>query len=219
MGASQSTLSALVQGVSISKWQYKNSSGSWADYPTTSDNSNITSGTLVVKPSHSVFVNNVAQIKLVTNQDEDTRAAESASQVLLYFQTQEAPEIGIEIPYEMTPAGATKSTASVPVVDQTMKTLNIEGNEYIGYLSIPDLSLELPVMNQWDYTRLKIAPCLYYGSVFTDDLVIAAHNYKSHFGKLEELSLGSFVDFTDAEGTVHRYRVTVHIYLYFARLF
>lgn len=67
VGASQSTLSALVQGVSVSKWQYKNSSGSWADYPTTSDNSNITSGTLVVKPSHSVFVNNVAQIKIVTN--------------------------------------------------------------------------------------------------------------------------------------------------------
>lgn len=70
VGASQSTLSALVQGVSISKWQYKNSSGSWADYPTTSDNSNITSGTLVVKPSHSVFVNNVAQIKLVTNDSD-----------------------------------------------------------------------------------------------------------------------------------------------------
>lgn len=67
VGASQSTLSALVQGVTISKWQYKNSSGAWADYPTTSDNSNITSGTLVVKPTHSVFVNNVAQIKLVTD--------------------------------------------------------------------------------------------------------------------------------------------------------
>ena len=32
VGASQATLSALVQGVSVSKWQYKNSSGSWADY-------------------------------------------------------------------------------------------------------------------------------------------------------------------------------------------
>ena len=67
VGASQATLTAQVQGVSISKWQYKNSSGAWADYPTTSDNSNITSGTLVVKPAHTVFVNNVAQIKLVTD--------------------------------------------------------------------------------------------------------------------------------------------------------
>lgn len=67
VGASQATLSAQVQGVSISKWQYKNSAGEWADYPTTSDNSNITSGTLVVKPTHDIFVNNVAQIKLVTD--------------------------------------------------------------------------------------------------------------------------------------------------------
>lgn len=67
VGASQATLTAQIQGVSISKWQYKNSSGVWADYPTTSDNSNITSGTLVVKPAHAVFVNNVAQIKLVTD--------------------------------------------------------------------------------------------------------------------------------------------------------
>lgn len=67
VGASQATLTAQVQGVSNSKWQYKNSSGAWADYPTTTDNSNITSGTLVVKPAHAVFVNNVAQIKLVTD--------------------------------------------------------------------------------------------------------------------------------------------------------
>lgn len=67
VGATQATLTALIQGVTISKWQYKNASGAWTDYPTTSDNSNITSGTLVVKPTHAVFVNNVAQIKLVTS--------------------------------------------------------------------------------------------------------------------------------------------------------
>lgn len=67
VGASQAMLTAQVQGVTITKWQYKNSSGNWADYPTTSDNTNITSGTLVVKPAHAVFTNNVAQIKLVTS--------------------------------------------------------------------------------------------------------------------------------------------------------
>ena len=67
VGATQATLTGQVQGVAISKWQYKNSSGNWADYPTTSDNTNITSGTLVVKPTHAVFNNNVAQIKLATS--------------------------------------------------------------------------------------------------------------------------------------------------------
>lgn len=67
VGASQATLTAQVQGVVISKWQYKNSSGAWADYPTTSDNSSITGGTLVVKPTHAIFFNNVAQIRLLTD--------------------------------------------------------------------------------------------------------------------------------------------------------
>ena len=70
VGATQATLSALVQGVTISKWQYKNSSGAWANYPTTSDNTSITGGTLVVKPTHNVFVNNVAQIKVVTSDSD-----------------------------------------------------------------------------------------------------------------------------------------------------
>lgn len=67
VGATQATLTAQVQGVSISKWQYKNSVDAWADYPTTTDNTSITGGTLVVKPSHAVFVDNVAQIRLVTD--------------------------------------------------------------------------------------------------------------------------------------------------------
>uniref|UniRef100_UPI0035650379 hypothetical protein n=1 Tax=Ruminococcus sp. 5_1_39BFAA TaxID=457412 RepID=UPI0035650379 len=66
-GDTQATLSAQVQGVTVSKWQYLNSSGVWTDYPTTSDNTSITGGTLVVKPAHAVFFNNVAQIKLVTD--------------------------------------------------------------------------------------------------------------------------------------------------------
>ncbi len=70
VGADQATLTAQVQGVTISKWQYKNSSGNWTDYPTTSDNSSITGGSLVVKPSHAVFVSNVAQIKLVTSDSD-----------------------------------------------------------------------------------------------------------------------------------------------------
>lgn len=67
VGAGQATLNAQVQGVTIGKWQYKNSSGAWTDYPTTSDNTSITGGTLVVKPTHSVFFNNVAQIRVTTS--------------------------------------------------------------------------------------------------------------------------------------------------------
>ena len=70
VGASQAALTAQVQGVTISKWQYKNSSGACTDYPTTSDNTSITGGTLVVKPAHSIFVSNVAQIRVTTSESD-----------------------------------------------------------------------------------------------------------------------------------------------------
>ena len=38
----QITLTANLQNVTMGKWQYKNSSGNWTDYPTTSDNAIIT---------------------------------------------------------------------------------------------------------------------------------------------------------------------------------
>ena len=66
VGPSSISLNGEVQGVSQIKWQYKNSSGTFVDYPTTADNANITSSILIVKPTHSVFVNNVATIKLST---------------------------------------------------------------------------------------------------------------------------------------------------------
>ena len=82
-----------------------------------------------------------------------------------------------------------------------METVEIDGNRYIGFLTIPALSLELPVMENWDYDLLKIAPCRYSGTLKDGDLVIAAHNYKRHFGRLSELSVGSEVLFTDAAGS------------------
>ena len=79
--------------------------------------------------------------------------------------------------------------------------------DYAGVIVIPDLSLELPVIDQWSYARLKVAPCRQFGSSRTDDLVIAAHNYENHFGRLKELTKGDTVIFTDMEGTVYRYAV------------
>ena len=62
-----------------------------------------------------------------------------------------------------------------------MPTINVDGYDCIGILSIPVLNLELPVLTDWSYAKLKKAPCHYYGSYYGKDFVIAAHNYKSHF--------------------------------------
>ncbi len=91
--------------------------------------------------------------------------------------------------------------------DEEMVIKEIDGYGYIGYLSIPALQLDLPVMSEWDYGRLKISPCRYYGSTKTDNLVIAAHNYRFHFGYLGHLKIGDTVVFTDMDAVVHHYKV------------
>lgn len=88
-----------------------------------------------------------------------------------------------------------------------MAEVKIDGYDYIGWLSIPALSLELPVMSQWDYKRLKIAPCRYAGSTKTNNLVIAAHNYGRHFGNIASLQPGDRLYFTDMDGMAWEYEV------------
>lgn len=95
----------------------------------------------------------------------------------------------------------------VSTLGPELPVVEIDGYGYVGTLSVPTLGLELPVMSDWDYKRLKIAPCRQFGSSRTDDLVIAAHNYKTHFGLLGELSPGDPVAFTDMDGIVNHYSV------------
>lgn len=67
VGSVQIALTANLQGVTVSKWQYANASGVWTDYPTTPDNANITGGILNVKPTHAVFFSEIAKIKVLTS--------------------------------------------------------------------------------------------------------------------------------------------------------
>ena len=62
-------------------------------------------------------------------------------------------------------------------------------------------------MSDWSYPQLRIAPCRYYGSVGTEDLIIAAHNYSRHFGNIKNLLPGDEVYFTEMDGTVTAYEV------------
>ena len=88
-----------------------------------------------------------------------------------------------------------------------MPTVTIKGEAYIGTLRIPTLNLELPVISQWSYPGLKLAPCRYLGSAYQENLIIAAHNYKAHFGRIKSLEIGAPVAFTDVDGNHFHYVV------------
>lgn len=65
----QITLTANVQNAVLSKWQYKNASDAWQDYPTTGDNATITGASLIVKPTHGIWVGDCATLRIVTNDE------------------------------------------------------------------------------------------------------------------------------------------------------
>ena len=91
--------------------------------------------------------------------------------------------------------------------EMEMPQKEIDGQSYIGVLDIPVLELSLPVISDWSYPKLKIAPCRYEGSAYTDNLIIAAHNYNCHFGNLKTLQTGEIVTFTDIDGNIFYYEV------------
>ena len=77
----------------------------------------------------------------------------------------------------------------------------------IGILEIPSINIKLPVLSTWSYSLLKKAPCRYTGSIYLDNMVIAAHNSEAHFKKISNLQKGDIVTFTDAVGNVFTYSV------------
>ena len=105
-------------------------------------------------------------------------------------------------------ASADDAPAYLADPEMPMPTVSFDGNDYIGRVDIPSLGLSLPVISEWSYPRLKIAPCRYTGSAYLDNLIIAAHNYSSHFGNLNRLNTGDTVTFTDVDGNQFTYAVS-----------
>lgn len=128
-----------------------------------------------------------ALLLFLHNRNEDAQAGQEAESLL--------EEARAAIAESTAPEQPREPAAEEPVY------------EYAGVLSIPAISRELPVIQSWSYPALRAAPCRQFGSAAGDDLVIAAHNYKSHFGYLDRLQRGDTVTFTDMDGTVYQYIV------------
>ena len=79
-----------------------------------------------------------------------------------------------------------------------------------GVLSIPSLGLKLPVLSQYTEDLLKVSPCIYQGlgGGQPQRLVIAGHNYRSHFGSLNQLAPGDEITYRSLDKTETFFRVT-----------
>ena len=154
------------------------------------------------------------------NRQEDSEAGSAAQDVLpavvaqIEQRSARLSESSVTPPSTPAPETATESTPApterplyVDPYDTEMTVATIGGDDYIGCIAIPAIDIELPVMSDWSYPKLRKSPCRYAGSTKTDDLVVFAHNYSRHFGRLYKLSPGDEIIFTDMDGVVSRYRV------------
>lgn len=138
---------------------------------------------------------------LVYNRWESERAAAASAALMEQLGdhlSQYTPQI------QMPP-----SPLTIPTEPAEMTTLRIDGRDYIGYLSIPSLGLELPILAAWSDAAANIAPCRFSGTTFGSDLVLAGHNFDRHFGQLKNLKPGETVAFVDMDNVATLYQVAV----------
>ena len=78
-------------------------------------------------------------------------------------------------------------------------------DDAIGILHLPDLDLTLPVLGEYSESLLKTAPCVFSGSweQGLHGLVIAGHNYKTHFQDIERLKPGTVFTFQTLDRITH----------------
>ncbi len=137
---------------------------------------------------------------------DERRAGENAERAYELLSLQALKPGELDLPEDIVPAHEVN-----PEVE--MRVIEIDGHYYNGFISIPSIELNLPVMSEWSYPNMKIAPCRYWGSVYLDNMVICAHNYVNHFGRMGNVAVGDPVTFTDVDGNVFHYTVSELIQL------
>lgn len=161
-----------------------------------------------------------ALLLLFHNNAEDRTAGQEAERLLVDVKSAIALRTSAAPPETDAPAASDANPApsasdvppetDVPVqsdAPEEMPIVNLDGERYIGILDIPALNLSLPIMADWNETRLRRTPCRQFGSLTEENLVIAGHNYRAHFARLRSLKAGDTVLFLDMNGVTHSFRV------------
>ena len=143
------------------------------------------------------------------NQRENRQAETASQQMLEQIQNEIKNEIQKNASAETQILADNTPVELLRPEDLIMTEKVINGYPCIGYVSIPELMLQLPVITDWNGRKLQTAPCRFSGTLKGKDLVIMAHSYKAHFGRLSDLSEGSEIQFTDMDGNLWYYEVVL----------
>ena len=140
-------------------------------------------------------------------QAEDQMAGQTADSLLRQLELNK-PVIGAGEDTQNT-----QQDTQISITDKKMPPKEFLGYSLCGSLQIDSVGIHLPILADWNYDMLKIAPCRYQGSISDENLVIMGHNYKSHFTPLHSVAVGDAVTFENTLGKVFHYRVAEIVYL------
>ena len=146
-----------------------------------------------------------ALLLIAYNTAEESRAEAAVEAVMPALSAAIAAQTTADVP------PASDAAAELPdarVLPATEPVVQIDGDAFLGYLTIDALALSLPVRQTLTEQNLKASPCRYAGSADARGFVIAAHNYRRQFAGLGTLAVGDAVRFTDAVGNVYTYAVS-----------
>ena len=132
--------------------------------------------------------------RVVRDERQAQAAAQAAVEALASYFEEEQGQDPVVVTQEPVPMEESpEESPQEPVI-------NIDGTVYLGLLSFPAFGRELPVFAEFSMGQLRSAPARYTGSIADDNIVIAGHNYRTHFNILPRRALGDEVFFTDAQG-------------------
>ena len=110
----------------------------------------------------------------------------------------------VDILYEHIP----QAQDAVPEsrTDNTMPSLNVKDENFVGVIEFPRNAAALPVGAVWSTDHRY--PCRYDGSVYDGTLIIGAANQRGQFDFVKEISVGNLLSVTDMTGSRFSYKVS-----------
>ena len=88
-----------------------------------------------------------------------------------------------------------------------MPTVEVNGQECSGDDRDSGAGAQASDHQRVERREAQESPCRYSGSAYLKNMIIAGHNYRTHFSGIKRLNTGDSVVFTDADGNVFSYEV------------
>ncbi len=133
----------------------------------------------------------------------------SAAFSLIIYNRHESTEAGIKSEHMVSRIISEESiwNNTEQSENQTYQYVAEDGLNFFGIISIPVLDIRLPVCSDFSMENLSSYPCIYSGDISDSNMIIAAHNYDSHFGNIKSLDPGDTVILKTVSGKEIVYEV------------